>query len=50
VKILRNDRIQAITTDGGGFGDPLERDPELVLQDVLNELGSLESAGISTKW
>jgi N-methylhydantoinase B len=29
---------------GGGFGDPLERDPELVLEDVLDELVSLESA------
>lgn len=30
---------------GGGWGDPLERDPRLVLEDVLDEYVSLESAG-----
>src|SRR5438105_1742256 len=44
IKILRNDRIQAITTGGSGFGDPLDRDPELILQDVVNELVSVGSA------
>jgi N-methylhydantoinase B len=29
---------------GGGWGDPLERDPELVLQDVRNEKISVEFA------
>jgi N-methylhydantoinase B len=29
---------------GGGFGDPLERDPEAVLADVLDELVSVEAA------
>jgi N-methylhydantoinase B len=29
---------------GGGWGDPLERDPERVLNDVLNDFVSLESA------
>jgi N-methylhydantoinase B len=29
---------------GGGWGDPLERDPALVLKDVLNEFVSLRSA------
>lgn len=29
---------------GGGWGNPLERDPELVLRDVLDEYVSLESA------
>ena len=29
---------------GGGWGNPLERDPELVLDDVLDELVSLEAA------
>src|SRR5258705_11999367 len=29
---------------GGGWGDPLKRDPELVLDDVYDELVSLESA------
>jgi N-methylhydantoinase B len=29
---------------GGGWGDPLERDPDKVLEDVLDELVSLEAA------
>jgi N-methylhydantoinase B len=29
---------------GGGYGDPLERDSEMVLADVLNGAVSLESA------
>ena len=29
---------------GGGWGDPLDRDPEKVLQDIRNELVSMESA------
>jgi N-methylhydantoinase B len=32
------------TTGGGGWGDPFEREPELVLQDVLRGLVSVESA------
>ena len=28
----------------GGWGDPLERDPALVLRDVRNELVSVEAA------
>ncbi len=29
---------------GGGWGDPYQRDPELVLEDVRNELISREQA------
>ena len=32
------------TTGGGGWGDPFEREPELVLQDVIRGLVSAESA------
>jgi N-methylhydantoinase B len=32
------------TTGGGGWGDPFEREPELVLQDVLRGLVSSEAA------
>jgi N-methylhydantoinase B len=32
------------TGGGGGYGDPLERDPELVLEDVLEELLTVEQA------
>lgn len=31
-------------TGGGGWGDPLERDPHMVLEDVLDEYVSLEDA------
>jgi N-methylhydantoinase B/oxoprolinase/acetone carboxylase alpha subunit len=29
---------------GGGWGDPLDRDPEMVLTDVRNELVSAQAA------
>ncbi|WP_240491824.1 hypothetical protein, partial [Acinetobacter baumannii] len=29
---------------GGGLGDPLERDPKLVLEDVIDEYVSIERA------
>jgi len=32
------------TPGGGGYGDPLKRNPDLVLNDVLNGLVSLEAA------
>ena len=32
------------TTGGGGWGDPFEREPELVLEDVLRGLVSVEAA------
>jgi len=33
-----------VTTGGGGWGDPLEREPDLVLRDVLEGKVSLEAA------
>jgi len=36
--------ISIQTPGGGGYGHPLERDPELVLRDVLEEKVSLEMA------
>lgn len=38
------DRIRIVSSGGGGFGDPAERDPERVLRDVRNELVSLDAA------
>jgi N-methylhydantoinase B len=32
------------TGGGGGWGDPLERDPELVLNDVINEYITIDEA------
>jgi N-methylhydantoinase B len=39
------DVFEAIfSSGGGGYGDPLERDPALVLEDVKNDLVSIECA------
>jgi N-methylhydantoinase B len=40
----RGDVIRTISPCGGGFGDPLERDPQRVLDDVLDEHVSVDSA------
>ena len=47
VDILRLDPGDVVTiqsTGGGGYGDPLERDPQAVLQDVLSDLLSPRTA------
>ncbi|UCG45371.1 MAG: hydantoinase B/oxoprolinase family protein [Candidatus Bathyarchaeota archaeon] len=44
VTMRQGDTLLIKTPGGGGYGDPLERDPELVLIDVINELVSLKSA------
>ncbi|MCZ2855981.1 MAG: hydantoinase B/oxoprolinase family protein [Candidatus Bathyarchaeota archaeon] len=44
IKIEKDDVFLVRTPGGGGYGKPLERYPELVLQDVLDELVSLETA------
>lgn len=38
------DEIGYACAGGGGYGDPLDRDPELVLRDVLDERVSYISA------
>ena len=40
----RGDVFRHLQPGGGGHGDPLERDPQLVLRDVLNEKVSREAA------
>jgi N-methylhydantoinase B len=42
--LKQNDIVQVRTGGGGGYGDPLERDPEMVRQDMLDGLISLEHA------
>jgi N-methylhydantoinase B len=37
-------RVQTALPGGGGYGDPLERDPAAVLDDVLNGYVSLDAA------
>jgi N-methylhydantoinase B len=36
--------VRVVTTGGGGWGDPLEREPELVRQDVWQGKVSLQAA------
>jgi N-methylhydantoinase B len=38
------DTISTVSPCGGGYGDPLERDPQQVLDDVLDEYVSVENA------
>lgn len=42
--IRSGDLLLMVTPAGGGFGDPLERDPNRVLADVRDELISIEQA------
>jgi len=44
VNLERGDRLRMLTQGGGGYGDPLERDPEKVLTDVYEERVSPEQA------
>ena len=37
-------RLRVVAGGGGGWGDPLERDPERVLRDVGDEIVSVEAA------
>jgi N-methylhydantoinase B len=39
-----NTSVRVATAGGGGWGNPLERDPKQVLEDVLDEFVSAESA------
>jgi N-methylhydantoinase B len=40
----RDDVYRCVAMGGGGYGDPLERDPERVLRDVINGIVSVEHA------
>ena len=40
----RGDLFTAMTGDSGGFGDPIERDPELVRRDLENKVTTLWTA------
>ncbi|MCD6725703.1 MAG: hydantoinase B/oxoprolinase family protein [Solirubrobacteraceae bacterium] len=44
VDIMPGERVAGIGCGGGGFGDPLERDPAAVLLDVLEGWVSIERA------
>ena len=38
IPISEGDQIQIISANGAGYGDPLARDPEHVLMDVVEDL------------
>ena len=40
----RDDTVRMVTCTGGGYGDPMERDPESVAWDVKNEYISVRQA------
>ena len=44
VAIPPNGVVRMEAAGGGGYGDPLERDPQLVRADAVNGIVSLESA------
>ncbi|MEM7542828.1 MAG: hydantoinase B/oxoprolinase family protein [Pseudomonadota bacterium] len=44
VPVYSGARFWRGTAGGGGFGDPLKRDPEAVLEDVIDEYVSVERA------
>jgi N-methylhydantoinase B len=44
INLLAGEKIQSIGGMGGGYGDPLQRDAETVLGDVLDELITREQA------
>jgi 5-oxoprolinase (ATP-hydrolysing) len=43
-KLGPGETIEIIVPSSGGYGDPLERDPELVLSDVLDDFTTVELA------
>lgn len=45
-KLWPGERYTHLNPGGGGAGDPFEREPELVLEDVANRLVSVEAARI----
>lgn len=42
--LYKGDKVSLRSGGGGGWGNPAERDPNLVLNDVLNEYISVEDA------
>ena len=44
MNLKKGDVYRLITAGAGGWGDPLERDPELVLKDIRDEKVSVKRA------
>jgi N-methylhydantoinase B len=49
VRLARGDAYMMLSGGGGGFGDPAERDPELVAEDVREGYVSREQAQAAYK-
>ena len=45
VEVEKDDLLHYVTWGGGGWGDPLTRDPEIVAGEVRRGLVSVEGAG-----
>lgn len=45
-KIKSGDKFTRPTAGGGGYGDPMERDPKQVLEDVIDEYVSVKRAAL----
>ena len=43
-RLKAGDAIEITVPNSGGYGDPVEREPELVLSDLLDGFTSLEQA------
>jgi N-methylhydantoinase B len=43
-RVKPGQKVQGVESSGGGYGDPLRRDPELVLFDILNGFETLARA------
>jgi N-methylhydantoinase B len=52
-RLLPGERVESVWSAGGGFGDPLERDPERVMADLLEgwvtAAGAREAFGVVVK-
>jgi N-methylhydantoinase B/oxoprolinase/acetone carboxylase alpha subunit len=44
IRLQPGDKVRLVSPSGGGYGDPLERDPEAVAADVVEDFVSRESA------
>lgn len=44
IKLGRGESVRGHSTSGGGYGDPLERDPQRVLKDVLEKYETIKRA------
>ena len=44
IRVKKGDKIRLVTSGGGGYGSPLERDPSKIIEDVSEGYVSLQAA------